>query len=384
MFCSRSDVGSWRAWRLSIAALSLIAGCGDDASFEAVALTAVPVRAPLPAPVFAVEPTLMDVPTYDGSGEAVHPDVVAFDYEWNDARYWLTMTPYAKSDQTLENPSILSSADGRSVRVPAGLENPVIKPPVKSRDYNSDPELLYEPKSDRLVMFYRFVEKKTNTIHVSVTRDGVNWTALPAPFWERSHQAVSPTVAPRAGAPARMWYVNAGRAGCDTKSTRVVVRNATDQTGGIVDTRWLSPKPTDLAIPGYVIWHIKARWIPEKSEYWMLIAAFPEGTSCQTDDLFFARSSDGVHWTAYPQPVLRHEDRQWTAGAVYRSSFLYDPHSDELQLWISARGTDDAWRMGYARVRYSRMLSVLEANQPLAAAPSKQFVAPPMSAREQP
>lgn len=314
-------------------------------------------------PVFLSEPVLMSIPTYDGSGQSVHPDVVAFGSAWHGARYWLTMTPYPKSDQHLENPSILASDDGESVRVPGGVANPVIKAPGKRKDYNSDPELVYEPQSDQLVLFHRFVEAKTNTIHVATSHDGVTWTHLRAPFWERAHNLVSPTVAPRAAAPARMWYVSAGKAGCDARSTTVMLRTATDTTGRVVDTKWAGATRTDLSIPGYNIWHIKARWIPEKTEYWMLISAFPvNGDGCKTDDLFFARSTDGQHWTAYAQPVLRHQDRAWTAATVYRSSFLYDAANDVLELWISGRGTDGTWGMGHARARFSTLLSALERN----------------------
>jgi hypothetical protein len=278
----------------------------------------------------------------------------------------MTMTPYAKSDQTLENPSILQSDDGLSVAVPSGLENPVIKAPRRAKDYNSDPELLYEAQTDRLVLFHRLVDKRSNTVHVSISRDGVKWTALRAPFWEHGHQVVSPTVASRPNAAARMWYVNAGKAGCDAKSTRVVMRTAVDPTGRVAETAWLGSVPTDLNIPGYNIWHIKARWIPSKAEYWMLISAFPENRDgCHTDDLFFARSEDGVRWTVYSQPVLRHQDREWTATAVYRSTFLYDAETDQLALWISAQGADGAWRIGYARAWYASLLNALEHNEPL-------------------
>jgi len=335
--------------------------------------------------VFIVEPNVVTVPTYDGSGQAVHPDVVEFESDWHGAKYWLTMTPYPKSDQKLENPSILSSPDGVELAMPEGLKNPVIAPPKNSKDYNSDPELLYEAQTDRLVLFYRFVEKKTNTLRLSVSRDGSKWTAMRAPFWERSHNAVSPTIAPRVGQPSRMWYVVAGPAGCAAKTTQVVSRGATDPIGRIVDTKWSSPVPTDLEIPGYAIWHIKARWVPAKQEYWMLISAFPKNADgCHTDDLFFARSSDGLHWTTYSEPIMRHEDREWTASAVYRSSFLYDSDNDVLSLWISARGTDGAWHMGFARARYEELEAKLAAGQRVTPRPVASFAASSGKQGEQP
>lgn len=202
---------------------------------------------------------------------------------------------------------------------------------------------------------------------------------------EHSHQVVSPTVAPREQHPAYMWYVNAGKRGCDAPSTTVMMRTASNQEGRIVDTRWLGPIRTDLRIPGYTIWHIKGRWIPEKSEYWMLVSAYPNNKDgCRTDDLFFARSKDGVHWTSYADPVIRHEERNWTAAAVYRSTFLYDSETDELRMWISARGQDGAWRIGYARARYESLLQRLENGDDVSSKQKVVYRAPALQRGEAP
>jgi hypothetical protein len=381
MLSFRSADGSWRVVRsapkvLALAAVPLLlSSCSDRSVTGPTTADAVAARRAIENDaVFSVEPTMMDVPTYDGTGQAVHPDVVLFNTAWHGSKYWLTMTPYAASNQTLENPSILTSNDGVRVSVPAGLTNPVIPAPRNAKDYNSDPELLYEPQTRRLVLFERFVEKKKNTVNVLTSRDGVTWARTHASLSVRSHQAVSPTIAPREGAPAKMWTVNAGKAGCGAKSTSVEVRTAADPDGRFVETKWSKPAPVDLSIPGYSIWHIKARWIPEKSEYWMLISAYPNGgDGCKTDDLFYARSTDGTHWRVYETPIIRHQDREWTAAAVYRSTFLYDAASDRLDLWISARGSDGAWRMGYARARYASLLTALENNRELAPAPATAF-----------
>jgi len=74
-------------------------------------------------------------PTYDGSGQAVHPDLVYFpdgwgkDREGNNWNYWLVMTPFPNRKDNYENPSILVSDDGVKWRTPPGLENPAEKEP---------------------------------------------------------------------------------------------------------------------------------------------------------------------------------------------------------------------------------------------------------------
>src|SRR3954468_12655317 len=105
---SRSADGSRRLSFTALIVVPLLMSCGDahtrptEPSADDVASLN---RTATPKPIFAVEPSLMTVPTYDGSGQSVHPDVVAFDSEWHGAKFWMTMTPYPKSNQALENPS---------------------------------------------------------------------------------------------------------------------------------------------------------------------------------------------------------------------------------------------------------------------------------------
>ena len=63
-------------------------------------------------------------PTYDGSGEAVHPDILFFPNGWRGWEYWLVITPYPGDDTSKENPSILVSHDGITWREPAASPIP--------------------------------------------------------------------------------------------------------------------------------------------------------------------------------------------------------------------------------------------------------------------
>ena len=342
-----------------VSTLFVVASCAEHED----AVTGLRARAldqaQVPLPTLVEEPIQLTVPTYERSGEVVHPDVVEFPNAWNGRKYWFTVTPYPKNDALLENPSILMSHDGQELETPAGLSNPIVPHSGGVKDYNSDPELVYDPASQQMLLFYRFVDKKTNTIYVTSSKDGVHWQAEPKVFWVRAHAAVSPTVTPQIG-PTRptMWYIDTGKPGCHAKSSRVMVRYSAN--GRLTGGDWTKPVATDLKQPGYVVWHMKVRYIESKGEYWALYAAFPEGpVGCDIDDLFFARSTDGVHWQTFPQPLIRHEDRAWTGAAVYRSTFLYDTDSDQLRVWFSARGTDAKWRLGLARYRYSSLLGTL-------------------------
>lgn len=326
--------------------------------------------APATADGLVDEPVVLAVPTYDGSGESVHPDIVAFDAPWHGARYWLTVTPYARSDSRLENPSLLAGDDGLTWRVPSGAHNPVIPHQGLGHDYNSDPELLYDAPRDRLTLVYRFVTPRRNVLLVTSSGDGRHWRPARRLVNVSAHAAVSPSLDPGdVDRPARLWTVNAGAAGCNARTTTVELREpaAPARPGalgpsGLADVSWGAPATTDLHQPGYVVWHLKVRYVPARHEYWALYAAYRPGPAgCHTNDLFLARSVDGRHWQTGGLPILAHADRAWTAGTLYRSTFTYDPAHGQLRVWLSARDAGGHWRLGLARFDAPRLLRSLAA-----------------------
>lgn len=123
----------------------------------------------------------LDIPTYDGSGQATHPDVAYFSEKWNGWHYWMCMTPYANSFNPLENPSVVVSDDGLNWVVPQDLTNPIVAPigTAQNDDHHSDACFFFE--DDTLYMFWRTVYKTLpgnnfEVIYVSSSTDGVNWT----------------------------------------------------------------------------------------------------------------------------------------------------------------------------------------------------------------
>ena len=311
---------------------------------------------------FAKAPEMLSVPTYDLSGQSVHPDVVEFGAAWHGAPYWLTMTPYPDGRPAFENPSVLTSDDGTALDVPQGVMNPLVGAPGLP-SYNSDPDLAYDAAFDRLVMSYRVVHDGLNTIMVTSSADGDAWDRPHIAFEEPAHSAVSQSMTPAVdGHPPMAWYVDAGPAGCGAAATRVMMRQGASDVARLDATDWSPSTQTVFDQAKRVIWHLKVRYVPAFHEYWAIYVAYaPGGTTCTDDDLFFARSSDGVVWTTYARPVLRHELRSWTAGALYRGSFLYDPSSDELRVWFSSRDQAGAWHMGYAAFHFSALIKQLSA-----------------------
>jgi len=117
----------------------------------------------------------LTIPTYDGSGHALHPAVIdAGAGGWNGKRYWMVMTPLPGNDSDYENPSVLCSDDGNAWSVPTGLTNPVVAKPAGSA-FNTDPELILI--DGVLWMVYR--ETMTDTydrLYAISSTDGVSWS----------------------------------------------------------------------------------------------------------------------------------------------------------------------------------------------------------------
>ena len=181
--------------------------------------------------------------------------------------------------------------------------------------------------------------------------DGVIWS-LPEMVLEVDHwQGLTPTVQ-RVGTTYYMWTVNSGAVGCHSLGSHVEYRTSPD---GVI---WSNPQLMDLALPGKVIWHIEVTWIDSKQEFWMLLAAYNQGETCGDTVLFFAKSQDGVHWSAYQRPVLG-LGLIWDSGEIYRSGMAYDPSSDVLRVWYSARH-DKTWHVGFTQSNYTQFLEKLK------------------------
>jgi hypothetical protein len=272
----------------------------------------------------------LDIPTYEGSGQAVHPDVVYFPDGWHGHKYWMAMTPYPYDTDTYENPSILVSDDGLSWSVPDGLTNPIVPRPVC--DHNSDPDIVYNPRGDELYLYYteqsradRCPGQNANSIRLVTSADGVNWSAPQVVMtWDLNTDPLylSPAVLYVDGV-FHMWL--AGSAGG--------IAHSTSEDG----VHW-SPLESSDVTP--VPWHLDVAYVD--GEFVMLIVDSPVAGA----RLVAATSSDGKEWSATNDPVLSPGDG-WDDERIYRSTLLYDDSPGLLRLWYSARSSAGQWHIGY-------------------------------------
>lgn len=276
----------------------------------------------------------LTTPTYDGSGQVVHPDIAYFSNGWHGYNYWIAITPYPNGDDSYENPSILASNDGETWKIPSGLTNPTDSQPQAG--HNCDPDLIYNDITDELWCYYVESSNGTSYLKIRKSSDGVKWGEEEDIFTLPDYQILSPTIV-KVGLTYYMWYVDAGEKGCKAKSTTVKYRTSFD------GVNWSKFQIVNISIPNRVIWHIDV--YPYESHYLMLIAAYPYGSTCDHCDLFYGYSDDKINWKVTSNPILKNSDSGWDNTEIYRSTFVVD--GSTFKIWYSARNTMGEWHVGY-------------------------------------
>ena len=308
----------------------------------------------------------MPVATYDNTGASTHPDFMRIGASWSGGACWLVYTPYSGSNGNLENPSLAKSSDCEHWKPAPGVRAPLFDKPATG--YNSDPELLYDAAGGCLGVVFRQVTD-VNNIVLSKSCDGLTWPAPRSLFSAPNHSAVSPTISAGPDGRNRVWYVDAGPAGCSSISNVVKMRLAQATGSSSLDSVRFGPEvATDLAQPGYAVWHIKIRYIAEKNMYLAMYAAFPVTSSignCATNDLFVATSTDGLHWQTYPVPLLNKLDRRFSFATLYRASFTYNATTDNLRTIVS--GLEMDWGQYGVTHNFTAVMAALNSASTVAA-----------------
>ena len=56
----------------------------------------------------------LDIKTYDGGNEGLHPSCLYFKEGWNGYKFWFVFTPYKGMNDAIENPCMYVSQDGEN------------------------------------------------------------------------------------------------------------------------------------------------------------------------------------------------------------------------------------------------------------------------------
>jgi hypothetical protein len=361
MRCNRGS------WPVVVLVASVFTACGDPPLH--------PRRPPPVEPPLGSFITDIPMPTYERSGETVHPDFAVAPGWWDHGGPgYLAITPYPDGDATKENPSLFRGSLDHWV-VPDGAPNPVRLP---SAGHLSDPDVLFNPDLGELWMYYRRVAGG-NTIRLVRTGDAVVWSEPVTVVEGPNHTIVSPAIVRRGPGQWLMWSVNSGSVGCSASATTLELRQSND---GI---HWSKPQQAQIAAPaaGLMPWHIDVQWVESRGEYWAIFNA-KDAHACGTTVVYAASSRDGTHWRTRAEPLLVAGEVEELKDIVYRSTFHVDEARGEVVVWYSGASrtrSGMAWRTIAQRMTASHFFGTPSMDRSLANSrrvpPSVPIVDPP-------
>lgn len=287
-------------------------------------------------------PTVLTTPTYDGSGQAVHPSVVYISESFAGYKYWMGITPYPGGNDDYENPSILASNDGVTWAVPDGITNPLAPKPSH---HNSDCCLVWDASISTLYLYY--VEMLTDITHTiyrfAITEDPLT-VSTKVQCLQSSSYLFAPAVVKNGTNDWVMWvfdganklhrYISAD--GVSWSSDTIV--GIYNQSNGLA---------TSLTL---VSWHLSVT--KRDDRYLFFICAYPAGGNNAQTDLYwaYADSIDSPIW--FDTTAILNEFTGWGNRQVYLSC-MTTMENGTNRLYISAATTNPYWRTGYADISLS-------------------------------
>lgn len=353
----------------------VVAGCGAGIAIDAATPTAPEAPPPIvTSPVdmsgdddqiatdgpTVVDPSILKVETFDGSGQAVHPDALVMPHGWQGHHFWFAATPYPLGNSTYENPSLFRGESAQEWKIPTGVTNPLAKP--EGGGYLSDPDIAMDPKKGELRLYYRQTIRDADQIYLITSADGSKWSTPRKVVDGARYSVISPAVVREENGSWRMWSVDARISGCSSRVPALALAERRSDDG----VTWGAATPVHLTIPGRVPWHWDVQYVPARKEYWALVAAYRDGGTCSESSVYLARSTDGTSWRVSPTPLLAPGAVAKLNDVVYRSTFRYFPKADVVDVWYSgARIESDGFHFGMVWARYPVSDLLAKVEQPM-------------------
>ena len=277
-------------------------------------------------------PRRIRVPTYDGSGQAVHPDILG---PWQaDGVYLLAFTPYPFTNEIFENPSVAISRDGMRFHEERTGLNPLA--PAPTIDHNDDPDVLRVDGVYNLVYLETLRPQAQNLVLLQ-SRDRLQWSRRtllrydltgprPDPF------IVSPSLVADDGM-LRLFYVNTSRQPHRIEylaSRDVAAWSSADIHVPVFDRLAVNP------------WHVDV--VAGNDGWYILITDVRGGGSHLDYDLYIARSRDLERWEMGRKVFAR---MPFASRLVYRSTALCA--GEDLYIYFSCKSRFGEWKIGVVR-----------------------------------
>ena len=253
----------------------------------------------------------LDIPTYDGSGQAVHPSLLVQDggqTQSNSPRFVLSFTPYTDTDDRVENPSVVISDDGLSFREEKAGLNPLV--PAPEKDHNDDPELFFAD-GKYCILYLETMRPEKQSLILLESADRIHWDkrVLHVEDLTQGHSCfmLSPTYVEKDGV-AYLFYVNRDAEG------GYRIEHVTGKDIYSLDFGTRNPVKV-VNLKDELPWHLAI--LPRKADdmpgggYIMLLTTASDAEKDAWYTLHLARSSNLTDWEL---------DSEFALSDCYRSS----------------------------------------------------------------
>jgi hypothetical protein len=267
----------------------------------------------------------LNIPTYDGSNQPVHPSVVWIPNKLSGYKYWMAFTPYPDFDSSKENPSIVASNDGVNWEVPQGVTNPLV--PAPDTGYYADPALLWDGTK-----LYLYWMHSIGSHYRITSTNGITWTE-------------KETVTGIFGLKKGMYLCDGKFYGLsDSNQWGDVLAKFVSDDGvafGRARSSWLN-------LHNVVVRHGSVYY--DGGGFHYLINADPTGRVLGAN-LHYGYSQDGHKVFFDPQPVLLPDlNTDWISKSLYTSCIVPGDNGNYL-LFVSAFSQDNKASIGMIPVK---------------------------------
>jgi hypothetical protein len=280
----------------------------------------------------------LTIPTYDTSGQTVHPSVLYVAAGWSGHTYWQANTPFPDYDETKERPSIWYSDDNSTWTAPdtGGGNNLIDTLPTPNGGTWSDPDILLVGST--MYCFYReFFGATSNAIYYKTSTNGTTWSARTLALSVGTNTLLSPSIV----YDGTQWimYTVSGSVG-------LIYRRTASAPNGT----WSDPVQVSMAWPTYSIWtfgHFDV--LLDSGLYYMILGGMGE----LTDGIHVATSRDGIRWQPSHTAFLKYVGAPtWCSNEMYRPT-IQRMSAGTLGIWYSGRvGSPGSavWKTGYTTI----------------------------------
>ena len=278
---------------------------------------------------------LLQITTYDGSGQITHPDILYFENEEGKSKFYLSFTPYPYGHLEYENPCILESDNGYEFYEAKNNLNPLISP-VSLPGYNNDPDLFFDKSSQKFYLFYQETQPAdSQNIKMISSTDAVFWstpkTMIHQDFHNNDNFSLSPALIKKDSI-YHMFFVN------------ITGKREIKQLTSSNIEEWDYDKQTKISInspQNFKPWHIDVSK-GDDDTYYMLITGYEKHKEYQ--DLYLATSNNLNDWHFIKKPIIKHSKSFYNSRSTYRSTAIIKGNT--MVVWFAIKSYDSAWHIG--------------------------------------